>query len=283
MQPRRGKVSWLDLCAIFVILALLVALFVPAIRQMKCGAATMIDGTYAKELHQSMLIFSQSNAHRLPIPSRVVKSNSGDSEEDYSLNHTAALYSFLVGADLVEPERLVSHWCVEVNPGVDVKTDYNFDAYQPANRSFWDPTFTMRIDDPDVGANCSYAHQALCGERRERWTNAADPTWPILGNRGTKDGVASGSDYARSPTLRLHGPEDAWAGNIVFADNHCSLEDTFLPNLSYYETGGEKERDNIFHAEFAHSDGNQAAGDAFLGVFIESAENSVVPVWDPLD
>ena len=59
---------------------------------------------------------------------------------------------------------------LEVSDHVVEDLDYNFDAYQPANGSYWDDTFVMRIDDPAIGANGSYAHIALCGDRLDQDT-----------------------------------------------------------------------------------------------------------------
>jgi hypothetical protein len=42
-------------------------------------------------------------------------------------------------------------------------------------------------------------------------------------------------------------------------------------------------KDNFFTAEFSHSQGNQAAADSFLGIFIGSTEFTVDPIYDPLE
>ena len=91
---------------------------------------------------------------------------------------------------------------------------------------------------------------------------------PVLGTRGTKDGVGPGfDDYDYSPTLQLHGAPDTWVGNVCFSDHHIELLDHFFPTA--FNPAGDASRvvlDNMFSTEFAHPDGNEAAADAWLGI-----------------
>jgi hypothetical protein len=282
-RPRCG-VTKIEMIVILVIAVVVVAVTYPAIRRSRCGAASLKDKTQITQIHKAMLSFANENEDLLPTPGLIQmrRNDSGVLVHDDTLNHSAPLYSYLIGANLVKPELLVSPDCIDETDAVWVKSHYDYAAYNPAANQFWDPTFTMRIDNSKVGANCSYAHMALCGDRRlNKWTNNRDAATPIISTRGTKGGATSGADFDRSPTLKLHLPRNQWVGHICFSDNHSETLDRFYPPLVHF--AGPSEGDNIFAAEFRHPLGNQAADDAFLGVFAGSTELSVQAIYDPLD
>lgn len=287
-QHGMSRSSVVVILIIIVVVFALVALGVPALRTMQCGASSMRDAVQLRAIHSAMLVYAEDSSGLYPSPGliRPLRLDDGTTEPDFSQNHSAPLYSYMVGANHFAAELLISPLrCTEVNPGIRVKDDYNYNTYDPAANSYWDPTFTVRIDDHSIGSNTSYAHLALCGERlRERWRSSMYSTLPVLSTRGTRDGAISGNEYDRSPTLRLHGPKSQWVGNIIFADGHAQMSDSFTPTGVMY-TGSDSERqpDNIFAAEFEHPLGPQAAGDAYLGIFTASTEHTVTPVYDPLD
>ena len=110
-----------------------------------------------------------------------------------------------------------------------------------------------------------------------------------MGTRGVKDGVLTGDDYEKSPTLRLHGTKRQWVGNIVFADNHWEQVGTFLLPTTTYSPQNEDHavQDNIFSAEFDddHPVDPRAAGDAWLVISTAAASDgfSVDAEYDVLD
>jgi hypothetical protein len=287
----RFGVSRTDILVILIVLVVLVVLATygaAILHRAQCGAASLQDKIQLRQVHEAMLLYANDANGVYPTPGLIRPLRDGDGKQmhDFSQNFSAPLYSYLIAANLLEPATLVSsRRCLEVNRGVRVKRDYNFDAYDPARHSFWDDTFTMRIDDPSIGANASYAHFAICGERlRNRWRAAGDPTTPILSTRGTRDGVESGDECDRSPVLRIHGPKSVWVGNVVMADNHVETWNGFVSSsVTYPDADGRPQPDNIFAAEFDHPLGPKAAGDAYLGIFIEASEHDVTAVYDPLD
>jgi hypothetical protein len=304
VERRRDRVGMsrsdvlVTLGVIGLIFTCVIGLGLPALLKARCGAATVKDKNQMKQIHQSMLIWSRDHNDILPTPSLVASRRAQDDDggervvEDFSVNHSAPLYSMLIAMQLATPEILVSsRECIEVNRGIRIKRDYNYNAYDPARGRYWDTSFTMRIDDPSIGANASFAHMALCGERRtKRWRNTQDVGAPILGTRGTRGGAGPGplgnaddEEYVRSPTLRLHGARRQWVGNVAYADNHVDTIDTFYPGVVSFEHEGRLVFDNIYAAEFAHPLGHQAAADAFLGIFIGSTEHSVQDIYDPLE
>ncbi|MHC4320158.1 MAG: hypothetical protein ACYS1B_16665, partial [Planctomycetota bacterium] len=186
--------------------------------------------------------------------------------EDFTLNHSANIYSSLIMMNCLTPAVLVSPR--ETSPHVGIlgygegSDPYDWDAYDPLNGVFWDDSFVMHIHDPAVGANGSYAHLAAVGERRKlHWRHTSDSTVPIIGTR------APARDFGPG-----HAGYDQWAGNVCFADNHVEqIENFFPPCLA-------APGDNIYAADGEHPMGPQAAADAFLAIYISATEFTVEDV-----
>lgn len=275
-------------CVVFIA-TLAFFLFLPS--QAGSGSVPSLkDKTQLKQIHAAMLIFANDNNGRLPTPGLMNGSSIGEEAlsespetHDFTLNHTAPLFSSLISEGYFGTELVISPR--EINPAVLDAVDFNFDAYQPSDGIFWDSTFTANVGDPEIGSNVSYAHLSLCGDRwLKHWRNDGPPATPMLGNRGTKNGEYDTDNYYKSPTLEFHGPRDQWVGNLVFADNHVETTVTFFPDLIRFRFDGEgfDRPDNIYVAEFAHPDGNEAAADAWLSISIGSTAVSVDEVFDSL-
>ena len=161
-------------------------------------------------------------------------------------------------------------------------------AYSPADDSYWDDTFTCDVQ--CAGSNTSYAHLAMCGQRKKvKWSNSQSASDPIIATRGTRDGATTGDEYKLSPTLKLHDTDREWFGNICFNDNHTETLNNFFPSQTAYEpmNGAAPEHDNIFAAEFTDFDAanGEASGDAFLVICTGSDDlgMTVEQVYDPLN
>jgi hypothetical protein len=293
---RQRGLTITEVVFVLVIIAGIVALLLPAFQKARCGGVPLKVKTQIVHVHKAVVLDSNNHNGVFATPGLIqprlnlaLDPDASVIDQDFSLNHSAPLYSYLLMSKLVTPEALVSDvgcGCCEVNGGVVVKNDYNFDAYNPAANCFWDTTFTMRIDSPKIGANCSYAHAAICGDRRiNEWRNSQKPGVAMFGTRGTRNGVLRGDDYTKSPTLRFHGPKNQWVGHVVFNDGHAETLNTFFAPLSVYSPDGNSgpKKDNLYAAEFPSAHGNQAVSDNFLGVFTGSTEFTVNDVYDPLE
>ncbi|MCZ6836550.1 MAG: hypothetical protein O7G85_12310 [Planctomycetota bacterium] len=222
-----------------VVLVCLVIFGVIALTQFPPFSASTInrplkEKTQIKLIHQAMLIFADFNNGRLPTPGLLsapfpVESEfmQGADPHDHSQNHTSSLYSSMIAMEYFGTDLLISP--VENSSGIREAVDYNFDAYQPSEGSFWDPEFKAHVGDHAIGSNVSYAHLSLCGDRWSRnWRSDANPATPVLGNRGTKNGEYDTENYFRSPTLEFHGPRDQWIGYLALADNSTTSVISFF-------------------------------------------------------
>ncbi len=271
----------LELLIILTIITVLLAIVIVGVNRAFANARSLVDSSQIVHLHQSWIVSARELDTAAPLPSLAVAARNG-TPEDFSLNHSANIYSAMISNEFFPPGKLISP--LEVSDHV-TEADYNYEAYDPTNDVYWDPSFVMHIEDPDIGANASYAHVAAVGDRRD----ALDPAkssrnMPILGTRGPDVTDLDPAEYHRSPTYRFSKPYDQWIGTIAFADNHTETLQTFYPQLTVYRSPGRDRavKDNIFSADCDHPHGPQAAADAFLCIYTGATEFTVDDVYDPL-
>ena len=272
-RARRGlsRVEVVVIVGVIVIALVMVIVGPPRHRR---HARTLKDASQLRQIGITALLFHRDRNDEFPLPSQALLRREGAEEapEDYTLNHSANIYSMFIMMNYLTPQILVSP--VEVSPHVRVKGTsssgpYDWDAYDPFEGELWDDTFVMHIHDPAVGANGSYSHLVAVGDRRR--FPSFDSTVPLFGNRAP--GPAPGAPQ-RSPTLRFHRPHDVWVGNVCFSDGHTETLDNYFAGSP---------GDNIYAADSEHPRGPQAAADAFLAIYISATEFTVADVYDPLE
>lgn len=282
-----GGFTLVELLVVVAIIALLIGLLLPALSKAQRTAKSLQDAANISQIHKGFLTWAnQDERGRLPLPGLIRRKQvpgagpnganayvPGQGEEDLQYNNTANLYSAMVAKEYVTPEVLISP--VDQNPVVKRMENYNRNAYTPsaANPTFWDTGFLANIfrsADGQATSVChtSYAHMALHGERKKfSWSNKADGTKAIMGNRGTYKGAFSGDNYKKSYTLLFHAPDDTWEGNVAYGDNHVTLERSVMPDNVQYECGSiNLKKDNIFAwQEFsACNAGLSTGGDSWM-------------------
>ena len=190
----------IELLVVVAIIALLIGLLLPALAKAQRNAKTLRDSSQINQIHKAFLIFAQEHNSRLPIPGLINRKEAdldGDGQPDHEIpgvgpeqfryNHSAALYSVMISHEYFNTDILIGP--TEENDVVVEYTDYNFEAYSPADDVYWDHNFKMDIWASPGGnreANCSYAHMALVGERKIRkWKDSQAAADPALSTRGT--------------------------------------------------------------------------------------------------
>ena len=286
MNPRSSRgVKLVDVlvictCSILVLVTASVVLGQVGPKQAAPSASHPLcikDAAQLKQIHAAMVVFAEANKGRYPIPgliNRRAADLDGDGvgeveipdvgPEDIALNTTANLYSALIAMHFVSLESVISP--VDRNPNMKVDDDYNFAAYSPAEDSYWDPRFEA---DLETGSNTSYAHLVIYGRRLKlHWRDTLEPRFPVLSNRGPKDG-------ALGPSSFTCGPHGNWTGNVVFNDNHFEMLSTARPPHVTFMSNDEKHQDNLF----AFDDG-LAGNDTILTFTKQMIEDGPVIQYD---
>jgi hypothetical protein len=312
-------------CAIAAtMLALLVAAAIPSLAHARRGGLTEQDASKQRSIHAAMVSHAaRSPGGKLPTPGLInrlavgAQQLPGEGDEDIRKNRTPYLYSACVAQQLFNTDILVGP--TEVNQVVRVWATYNYAAYNPAQDTYWDgdvgntaippgtlpPTvFRTPINAANGADEChaSYSHLILIGIRKTvYWRGDAGSTRPIISTRGCKNGITSGDQFDRSPTLRLHGSPLSWEGNVCFGDNHVSLVDGFRTTAVSHACGSiATSPDNMFACaattetkEFdqqgcldrvGSSTSNWLGGDTMLGIHPGATSNiTVFPQYDRRD
>ncbi|MCZ6834884.1 MAG: hypothetical protein O7G85_03845 [Planctomycetota bacterium] len=218
---------------------------------------TMEDQIRLKGIYNAFYIQALDNRGTFLIPSELGEYGSR------SLDTTANLYSAMIGLGYLKPDTLISP--NEFSNWVEVDSDYDYSAYQPAEGQFWDPRFEADLSDI---SNVSYAHLPLYGRRFDRNWNSTS-RFPVLGNRGPKDGVQNPGSYTYGRD------QQTWAGHMVFADGNIKFLETFTPGNMTFTKDGEYQPDNIFKIE----DGPDGL-DAILGFTKTMTDDGPTLIWD---
>jgi prepilin-type N-terminal cleavage/methylation domain-containing protein len=282
MKRQKSGFTLVELLVVVAIIALLIGLLLPALSKAQRTAKSLQDSANISQIHKGFLTWAnQDERGRLPIPGLVKRQAvpgagangatvfvPGQGQEDLAQNNTANLNSSMVAKEYITVDVLISP--VDTNPVVKRHDNYNRNAYNPSatTPTFWDTGHLaniFRAADGQATSVChtSYAHLALHGERKKfSWSNKADGTRPIMGNRGTYKGAFNGANYQKSYSLTFHAPDDTWEGNVCYGDNHVSLERSVIPDNVQYECGNiNLRKDNIYAwSEFASCAGGASTG-----------------------
>jgi hypothetical protein len=217
---------------------------------------SIADQLQLTQIAQASFIAGQNSGLKgAPSPSERLgaKTNSADT--------TANIYSLLVAERYAEPSLLISK--NERNPNVWMRENYNYNAVQPSQKSYWDETFRA---DLTKESNVSYAHVPLCGSRSRYWTEVKlDTRFPLMGTRGPANGQPN-------PASLTYGRDNTWAGFQVFGDGHVEFTQVFTAKSMQLADGS---ADNVYAME-TDPDG----GDAILAFTTLMREGAPTLQWD---
>ncbi len=278
-NSKRGF-TLIELLVVMGIIALLLAILLPALGKARATAKRVKDSTQIQQTHKGFLTLARDFNGVFPTPGLIdrVGNNPGKGAEDLLMNDHGKMYSACIMQHAFDTNVLISP--AEVSTNVIAYANYNFDAYNvtAADDLYWDPNFKS-----DLGAICniSYGTLHLAGTRKSKeWKDTYNSRFVVLGNRGVKDGSLTPADYNNSKTLQIHGGDKQWEGNVCFNDNHVAFENKFQPDgISQFGNTNPLVDDNIFK-----DDPEAATSDTWLTVIKQvtgsAANTTYTIVWD---
>jgi hypothetical protein len=249
-----------------VIIVVLFSIMMTTLNKAVTGEGSSVSGTvnsitdelFLYAVGSSMLVQAGDNGGRFITPSQLTGNKDGTD------NTTANLFSAMVMQNYTTCPQLIAK--NEFSGYVQEKTVYDMTAYNPSRRVMWDKTFMADLADL---SNTSFAHQPLFGERfDDEWRSTMNSQWPLLGNRGPKDGVDN-------PQSLTYGRNGKWGGHAVFGDGHTAFIASFTPNGLAFRRGSETFQDNLFKMD----DGPKGA-DAVLTFTKAMTRNGPTLQWD---
>ncbi len=270
------------------------------IAQARALSQRMTDATNNRAIVTALITWGTGDNDRFPLPSRFDAKDATVSLNGRAKDTTANILSMMIYNGMVTAEQLISP--AEVNPNIKLDERYQFTdpkaAMRPAE-ALWDPGFKADFS-KDQTANNSYAHLQPSDGRLPRWAPTFNASEPVVGNRGpelasvecVEDGLNRWSYAAKlanpeSLTLKIHGPEDSWEGNIAFADGHVEFQTRIAPDheqtkpcrwLDYATRDNSKRLDCYFYDELDDKNGSNA----FLGIFTTAGKSAkdYRAIWD---
>ncbi|MCI0366017.1 MAG: prepilin-type N-terminal cleavage/methylation domain-containing protein [Phycisphaerales bacterium] len=287
---RKHGFTLIELLVVMAIIALLVGLLLPALNKARATARLTKDATQVKNIHTAWITFSHEFAGVFPTPGLINRKAfngtqvPGRGPEDVQKNDTCRIHSACIMNNYYTAEVIVGP--TEPNGKVFVMDGYNYEKYNVPNDVYWDENLRGDLQG-GAGANFSYASMPVAQKRKVReWKDTSNSAWPIIGNRGVREGTVTDAgplSYTKSMTLRIHGSQKEWDGNICYNDNHVSYIKTFLPENVNYQDQDEFLPDNIFANNLGSSVDSALGTDAYLVIIDKGAGDNNVSnmVLDP--
>jgi prepilin-type N-terminal cleavage/methylation domain-containing protein len=270
-----GGFTLIELLVVIAIIGMLISILLPALGQARKTARQLKCSTNLRSIVQSLVLFAQNNGDDYPVPSAMDRSNAtvapgglDPNSADFTKDNSGNIYSIMIFHGFFSPEILRTP--SEVNDQIEVDTGYEYlEPVRAVNplAALWDPGFAGVPGESGSGGgnrrrglsgNTSYAHITPFGRRRAAWRATYLSNEPIVCNRGPIWGGAPGNwalvpgPFGReSNTLRIHGSDKLWEGNVGYNDGRVANENRPDPVSLHWAfralpAGLRNSHDNIF-------------------------------------
>jgi len=222
MKNRQGF-TLIELLVVISIIALLIGILLPALGAARRTARQMQSNTQVRGIHQSMVMFAQSNNSKFPglTAAGLVKGN--DANDKLTSDGGGALlpvrYELMLDGNYFTGEYMLS-------PS-ETRTEWTTGAVDSRHYSF----AMLKLSDADAGTTDSATTGSHAGRKTE-WSETLNTEAVIMGDRNTGEGLTT---TAGSGLSSIHTDENSgdWRGSLAWGDNHTAFSTTHLVNTKY--------------------------------------------------
>jgi len=220
------------------IIALLIAILLPALGAARNSARMMQNASQIRGVHQSMMMYAQGNRDWYPgLKADGTVWAGDDPERPYEADvdgiHPAARLEVMLQADYFEGQYLTSP--------AEPMVGWQGGPLDPSEYSY----ALLRLQqNPD--------HTLRDWPRHKEWKNTANSQAVAISDRNVTGDTDSDGDPAYVQSIWTTAQGD-WRGGVGWNDGHVSQETSSLMWNTQYGNGAALEEDNLFQANDASS------------------------------
>lgn len=250
LAKRKRGFTLIELLVVISIIALLIAILLPALSGARESARSLQNMTQTRGIQQGVYIMSQSNKGWYPGVNKLVPGNANKTwtaasempgnwtRSDPAGQYPEARWILMMDDDAFTPEYAISP--SETNPNV-VEWDIN-DTFNPHDNQYIASFGLSALFTTQNGQN-------VANGRTGEWRDTANSRAVVVSDRLT------GGTFSAPQSHQSLWSDNGWRGSITFNDNHVEFSDTSeIEDTKYVDTEAFLP-DNIF-GQFGGADQN---------------------------
>jgi len=218
MNKRQGF-TLIELLVVISIIALLIGILLPALGAARRTARQMQSNTQVRGMHQSLVMYSQSNNDKYPglTGAGIIRPNSDIlSQTGFNGASVDARFAILLDGNFFNGEYAISP--------AETKTEWSTGNVSTINYSF----AMLQFSDTDSG-NGTSTPSGNAGRVAE-WSQTLNTLAPVMSDRG----ISTAGDSTELWSIHTEDTSTQnWRGSVAWNDNHVNFNTTHLLTTKY--------------------------------------------------